>query len=66
MIVQELVGLGSLLNYLLENSQTISPNSELKIWASQIACGNYNQANFNWHIIHMKVGFFSLLQECII
>lgn len=41
MIVQELVGLGSLLNYLLENSETISPNSELKIWASQIACGNY-------------------------
>lgn len=39
MIVQELVGLGSLLNYLLENSPTINPNSELKIWASQIACG---------------------------
>lgn len=39
MIVQELVGLGSLLNYLLENSQTINPNFELKIWASQIACG---------------------------
>lgn len=42
MIVQELVGLGSLLNYLLENHQTINPNSELKIWASQIACGKSN------------------------
>lgn len=41
MIVQELVSLGSLLNYLLENTEKINPNFELKIWASQIACGNY-------------------------
>lgn len=39
MIVQELVSLGSLLNYLIENSDKISSNFELKIWASQIACG---------------------------
>lgn len=39
MIVQELVSLGSLLNYLVENVDKIKPNFELKIWASQIACG---------------------------
>lgn len=39
MIVQELVSLGSLLDYLITNSDKINPNFELKIWASQIACG---------------------------
>lgn len=39
MIVQELVSLGSLLDYLMTNAERINPNSELKIWASQIACG---------------------------
>lgn len=45
MIVQELVGFGSLDKYLIEHSLTINPNSELKIWASQIACGkSWNQS----------------------
>lgn len=39
MIIQELVSLGSLLNYLIENQSKINSNFELKIWASQIACG---------------------------
>lgn len=40
MIVQELVSLGSLLTFLVENSDKVKPNFELKIWAAQIACGN--------------------------
>lgn len=41
MIVQELVSLGSLLDYLKTNADKINPKFELKIWASQIACGKY-------------------------
>ncbi|XP_014214206.1 tyrosine-protein kinase shark [Copidosoma floridanum] len=39
LMVQELVSLGSMLAYLLEFADRISPSYELKIWASQIACG---------------------------
>ncbi|KAJ8681018.1 hypothetical protein QAD02_016805 [Eretmocerus hayati] len=39
LMVQELVALGSMLAYLLEFPDRINPNYELKIWASQIACG---------------------------
>lgn len=39
MMIQELVTLGSMLNYILDNTNQINPNCELKIWASQIACG---------------------------
>lgn len=39
MMVQELVSLGSMLNYLFEHPEQIKVNFELKIWASQIACG---------------------------
>lgn len=39
MMIQELVPLGSMLTYLLEHPNEINPNFELKIWASQIACG---------------------------
>ncbi|XP_058804945.1 tyrosine-protein kinase Shark [Phymastichus coffea] len=39
LMVQELVSLGSMLAYLLEFPDRISPNYELKVWASQIACG---------------------------
>ncbi|XP_034945799.1 tyrosine-protein kinase Shark [Chelonus insularis] len=39
LMVQELVRLGSMLAYLLEFPDRINPNCELKIWASQIACG---------------------------
>nr|CAD7194918.1 unnamed protein product [Timema douglasi] len=37
--VQELVPLGSMLAYLLEFPDRVHPNYELKLWASQIACG---------------------------
>ncbi|XP_015126879.1 tyrosine-protein kinase Shark [Diachasma alloeum] len=39
LMVQELVPLGSMLAYLLEFPDRISPTYELKVWASQIACG---------------------------
>ncbi|KAK0083927.1 hypothetical protein PV325_007928 [Microctonus aethiopoides] len=39
LMVQELVRLGSMLAYLYEFSERINPNYELKLWASQIACG---------------------------
>ncbi|XP_043274492.1 tyrosine-protein kinase Shark [Venturia canescens] len=39
LMVQELVPLGSMLAYLLEFSDRVNPNYELKIWASQIASG---------------------------
>lgn len=41
MIVQELVSHGSLLDYLQQHHDKIKPNFELKIWASQIACGKW-------------------------
>lgn len=39
MIVQELVPHGALSEYLVDNREKINPNLELRIWASQIACG---------------------------
>lgn len=39
MMVQELVGLGSMLTYILEQPQNISVHYEIKLWAAQIACG---------------------------
>lgn len=39
LMVQELVPLGSMLAYLIEFPDRVNPNYELKIWASQIACG---------------------------
>lgn len=39
MMVQELVSLGSMLNFILDQPEQCSANFELKIWASQIACG---------------------------
>lgn len=39
MMVQELVPLGSMLAYLREFPDRINPSYELKLWASQIACG---------------------------
>lgn len=38
-MVQELVALGSMLNYLIQYPQNASPEYELKLWAAQIACG---------------------------
>lgn len=39
MMVQELVPLGSMLHFILDHKDKINPNYELKLWASQIACG---------------------------
>lgn len=41
LMVQELVHLGSMLAYILEFPDRINPNFELKLWAAQIASGNY-------------------------
>lgn len=39
MMIQELVPLGSMLLFIQKNCRKIYPNRELKLWASQIACG---------------------------
>ncbi|XP_046384300.1 tyrosine-protein kinase Shark isoform X2 [Ischnura elegans] len=39
LMVQELLALGSMLDFLLESPEQASPAYELKLWASQIACG---------------------------
>lgn len=41
MMVQELVPFGSMLHFILNHKEKINPNYELKLWASQIACGKY-------------------------
>lgn len=38
-MVQELVTLGSMLAFLLDHPEQVSPDYELKLWAAQIACG---------------------------
>lgn len=45
MIIQELMSLGSLSEYLETHRDKIKPGTELKIWASQIACGKYYLLN---------------------
>ncbi|KAH1023327.1 hypothetical protein HUJ04_012553 [Dendroctonus ponderosae] len=45
-MVQELVPLGSILQYIDSHQSEINPNLEFKIWAAQIACGmNYLEEN---------------------
>lgn len=39
MMVQELVGLGSMLTYILEQPHSINVHYEIKLWAAQIASG---------------------------
>ncbi|CAG9816444.1 unnamed protein product [Phaedon cochleariae] len=39
LMVQELVPLGSILQYIDNNRDRMNPNYEFKIWAAQIACG---------------------------
>ncbi|KAJ8947101.1 hypothetical protein NQ318_002460 [Aromia moschata] len=39
LMVQELVPLGSILQYIVIHKEKINPNCEFKIWAAQIACG---------------------------
>lgn len=61
MIVQELVSFGSLLDYLQQNADKIKPNFELKIWASQIACGKrllFFPFYFNYGIMELTNDIF--------
>lgn len=39
MMVQELMALGSMLNFIVSYPEKVDTNYELKLWASQIACG---------------------------
>lgn len=56
--VQELVPLGSMLQYLIKNPQHIG-EYELKVWASQIACGMFKL--FPYIFFHLIQLFFYLL-----
>lgn len=38
-MIQELAPLGSMLAFLLEKPDQVSPMYELKLWACQVACG---------------------------
>lgn len=48
--VQELVPLGSMLQYLLEHPEKVNPQYELRVWASQIASGKF----FSYYMFCVK------------
>uniref|UniRef100_A0A1B0BP36 Protein kinase domain-containing protein n=1 Tax=Glossina palpalis gambiensis TaxID=67801 RepID=A0A1B0BP36_9MUSC len=59
MMVQELVPLGSMLHFILEQKDTIRVHYELKLWASQIACGmEYLASN---HFVHRDLAARNIL-----
>lgn len=55
MMIQELVALGSMLTYLIEHPKEINANFELKIWASQIACGKFYSRNVSFFCLSNSV-----------
>ncbi|XP_033156087.1 tyrosine-protein kinase Shark [Drosophila mauritiana] len=59
MMVQELAPLGSMLQYILDHGHEITANSELKVWASQIACGmHYLESQ---HFVHRDLAARNIL-----
>ncbi|XP_064537903.1 tyrosine-protein kinase Shark [Drosophila montana] len=59
MMVQELAPLGSMLQYILDHSDEMKVNYELKLWASQIACGmHYLETQ---HFVHRDLAARNIL-----
>ncbi|XP_034107520.1 tyrosine-protein kinase Shark [Drosophila albomicans] len=59
MMVQELAPFGSMLQYILDHSDELKVNFELKLWASQIACGmHYLESQ---HFVHRDLAARNIL-----
>ncbi|KXJ82070.1 hypothetical protein RP20_CCG016017 [Aedes albopictus] len=59
MMIEELVPLGSMLDYIIANKSTINPKLELVIWAAQIACGmQYLEQH---HFVHRDLAARNIL-----